>query len=93
MSATRAVIDFIRDASIEDMPERLLSEGRRCVLDGVGVILAGTTDHCAEIVRAQMDEQGGTGNATVFGAQSSKAPSTLAASRTSRGSSRSRSQF
>ena len=39
MSATRAVIDFIRDASIEDMPERLLSEGRRCVLDGVGVIL------------------------------------------------------
>ncbi len=79
MSATRAVIDFILETNIGDFPERLLSEGRRCVLDGTGVILAGSTDHCSRIVQDQIATQGGHAEATIFGLPHTGAPASLAA--------------
>ena len=79
MSGTRAVIDFILETNIGDFPERLLSEGRRCVLDGTGVILAGSTDACSRIVQDQIAAQGGHAEATVLGLPHTRAPASLAA--------------
>ena len=79
MSATRAVIDFILETNIRDFPERLLSEGRRCVLDGTGVILAGSTDACSRIVQDQIAAQGGHAEATLLGLPDTRAPAPLAA--------------
>lgn len=79
MSATRAVIDFILETTMDDFPERLLSEGRRCVTDGTGVILAGSTDACSRIVRDQIAMQGGHAQATIMGPPDARAPASLAA--------------
>lgn len=79
MSATRAVIDFILETKMDDFPERLLSEGRRCVTDGTGVILAGSTDSCSRIVQDQIAVQGGNAQATIIGPPDARAPASLAA--------------
>ena len=79
MSATRAVIDFIRETTIGDFPPRLLAEGRRCVTDGTGVILAGSTDACARTVRDQISIQGGRAEATMLGLPGARTPASLAA--------------
>ena len=79
MSATAAVTDFILDTSIEDLPAELLVEGRRCVTDGVGVMLAGAAETCSRIVREQIEEQGGRPEAAIFGGSGSRAPASLAA--------------
>ena len=79
MSATRAVIDFILETTIEDLPDELLVEGRRCITDGVGVMLAGSTDACSRIVQEQIAGQGGNPEATILGCAGLRAPASLAA--------------
>ena len=79
MSATAAVTDFILDTTIEDLPPALLDEGRRCVTDGVGVMLAGSTDACSRIVQEQIGAQGGNPEATILGPAGLRAPASLAA--------------
>ncbi len=78
MSATATVLDFARTASLEDMPEELLVQGRRAVTDGFGVLLAGATEDCSRIVQEQIAATGGRQEATVFGTRL-RAPATLAA--------------
>ena len=79
MSATAAVTDFILDTTIEDFSDALLDEGRRCVTDGVGVILAGSTDTCSRIVQEQIAAQGGRPEAAILGPAGLRAPASLAA--------------
>lgn len=79
MNATDAVTDFVLDTDLGDLPESLLAEGRRCVTDGVAVMLAGTTEPCSRIVRRQIAAQGGAPEAAVFGTGGRRAPATLAA--------------
>lgn len=78
MSATRAVIDFVQGTSIDTLPAELLAEGRRCVTDTIGVILAGSTERSAAIVRDQVEDQGGRPEAAIFGS-ALRAPAALAA--------------
>ncbi len=79
MGATAAVTDFILNTTIEDFPEALLAEGRRCVTDGVGVILAGSVDDCSRLVQDQIAVQGGSPEASVLGPSELRAPASLAA--------------
>lgn len=79
MSATHAVTDFVLATGLGDLPEALLVEGRRCVTDGVAVLLAGATEPCSRLVRGQIEAQGGAPEAAVFGTPGQRAPATLAA--------------
>src|SRR6266566_5626641 len=56
--ATGAVVDFIASTPFSDIPSGALTIGRRCVADGVAVILAGSTTRASEILRAQVREDG-----------------------------------
>ncbi len=77
--ATDAVIEFVEDARLEDFPDEVVEEGKRCLLDGIGVILAGSTEPSAKIVRDWIRDQGGEGGATVVAAVPMDAPASLAA--------------
>lgn len=79
MSATAAVTEFILDTTVEDFPPALLDEGRRCVTDGVGVMLAGSTDACSRIVQEQIAVQAGNPEAAILGPAGLRAPASLAA--------------
>lgn len=48
---TKAVADFIQHASITTIPVRAVEEAKRCLIDGLGVVLAGATVRGSAIVR------------------------------------------
>ncbi|PYQ72514.1 MAG: MmgE/PrpD family protein [Acidobacteria bacterium] len=48
---TAAVVEFIQSASFDRMPQKATAEAKRCLIDGFGVVLAGSTVRGSEIVR------------------------------------------
>jgi 2-methylcitrate dehydratase PrpD len=65
--ATSAVVDFIASTSFADIPSDALAIGRRCIADGIGVMLAGSTTSASEILRAQVREDGSRAESTTLG--------------------------
>jgi 2-methylcitrate dehydratase PrpD len=49
--ATAAVVDFIARARWPEFPQEAVALGRRCVIDGIGVLLAGSTTPASTILR------------------------------------------
>jgi 2-methylcitrate dehydratase PrpD len=68
--ATSAVVDFIASTSFTDIPSEALEIGRRCIADGVGVILAGSTTPASEILRAHVREDGSRPESMTLGRDS-----------------------
>jgi 2-methylcitrate dehydratase PrpD len=69
-SLTGYVADFIVDTRHQDIPANVAHLGRRSVLDGIGLALAGSASAMGGIVRRYLEEQGieGTDGSTVIGA-------------------------
>jgi 2-methylcitrate dehydratase PrpD len=65
--ATRAVVDFIASTSFADIPSDAIDIGRRCIADGVGVILAGSRTAASDILRAHVREDGSRPESTTLG--------------------------
>lgn len=76
---TRAVVDFIVSSDIVGFPEEVINQGKRCLIDGIGVILAGSTADCSEIVRRHIKGIAGRPEATVLGEETIRAPAMFAA--------------
>ncbi len=69
MSATGTVVTFVRQLDPETLPAAILDQAVRCVLDLVGVAIAGATTPMAEISARFAHEQFAPGNATVIGSE------------------------
>jgi 2-methylcitrate dehydratase PrpD len=67
--ATRAVVEFITRARLEDFPPEAVRLGTRCLVDGLGVMLAGSTTPAARIVRDHVQAGERAAEATVLGPQ------------------------
>ncbi|HEY3161311.1 MAG TPA: MmgE/PrpD family protein [Vicinamibacterales bacterium] len=68
--ATAAVVEFIGSATFADIPSDALTIGRRCIADGIAVMLAGSTTAASEILRAHVREDGSRAEATIVGRDS-----------------------
>ena len=64
---TDAVVRFITDSSMREFPADVVRQGKRCLIDGFGVILAGSTVPGTAIVRRYVTAAGGTSEASAFG--------------------------
>ncbi|MGE5245228.1 MAG: MmgE/PrpD family protein [Betaproteobacteria bacterium] len=64
---TDAVVAFIDGARFDDMPEAVVIQAKRCLIDGLGVALAGATVRGSAIVRDYVKTCGGRAEATVLG--------------------------
>ena len=71
---TDAVATFIAAASLSRMPAAAIEQAKRCLVDGFGVILAGSTLHGSAIVRDYVRRPGDRKEATILGASSFMAP-------------------
>lgn len=60
-------MDFINSARLEDFPTEALIIGKRCIIDGLGVMLAGSVQPAAEIVTDYTTTVGASAEATAFG--------------------------
>lgn len=66
-AATPAVVRFIEQARYDEFPAEAIRIARHCVIDGIGVMLAGATQAAGEIVRELAADAGAKPEATVFG--------------------------
>lgn len=67
MGATAALSDFIVGLNIERLPEAVVHQAKRCLMDWLGVTLAGSSDPSVEVFLAVADDIAGTRQATVLG--------------------------
>src|SRR6186713_1449988 len=69
MGATEAVTKFIVDASLSAMPADVVEQGRRCLVDGIGVTLAGSTMPGSSLIRDYVRSVSEKREATAVGAE------------------------
>ena len=67
--ATGPVVEFIARARLQDVPTEATILAKRCVLDGLGVILAGSAARVSTILRDYVRSNGSSEEATAFGPQ------------------------
>ena len=76
---TAEVVDFICKTTYQAIPPEVIQMGKRCLIDGFGVILAGSTEPCSHIVREFIQQAGKSSQATTLGQGSRKTSAPLAA--------------
>jgi len=64
---TRALARYSSGLHFDDIPAQVRTVVRHCLLDWLGVTLAGSREDAARIVREEALEQGGTSQATLIG--------------------------
>lgn len=76
---TEDAATFIEKVCYEDIPEEAIRIGTRCLLDGLGLYVAGS-DHETAVIQAELAaETGGTQDALLLGQGNTKVPAPLAA--------------
>jgi 2-methylcitrate dehydratase PrpD len=78
-TATGAVVDFIQTARFAAFPAEALTIAKRCIVDGLGVMLAGSTQDAGRILHEQIHGTDTRTVATVFGPRPFKTGSSAAA--------------
>ncbi len=76
---TGAACAFIESVAYGDFPEEALGIGRRCILDGLGLFVAGGDEPSTEILVAEAKESGGRGDALLLTAGDVRVPAPMAA--------------
>jgi 2-methylcitrate dehydratase PrpD len=64
---TDAVKQFIARTGLHDCPPNVVAEGKRCLIDGFGVLLAGSAEQGSQILRRYAQKSSGAKEATVLG--------------------------
>jgi len=68
-SLTGYVADFAAATRFEDIPPEVLALGKKSILDGLGLALAGSVAQSGRLVRRHLEGLGATGAATVIGSR------------------------
>src|SRR5499426_4462702 len=74
MSAIARIAEFVVKTRLDDCPRDAIASVRRAALDSLGVMLAGSTEPIARIVREVARAEGGTPLCTVVGASLRTSP-------------------
>jgi 2-methylcitrate dehydratase PrpD len=76
---TEEVAAFVQAIRFEDFSREVQHIGKRCIIDGIGVILAGAAEPCTRILSDYILSMGGREECTLFGQGEYRAPAPLAA--------------
>ena len=69
MGATQDIARFVVETDVEALPERLIHEGKRCLINYLAVSLYASTDPSLNILLDVFREEGGNASASVVGAE------------------------
>ena len=78
-AVTSNIVDFVLNVDFNDFPPEALHIGKRCVLDGLGLILAGSDQSCSKILHDTYMGQAQIDGATAFGVKPTGFPAPIAA--------------
>jgi 2-methylcitrate dehydratase PrpD len=76
---TQEAAKFASQLRFDDLPAESLRIAKRCVIDGLGLIMAGSLQRCTQIVREHCQALSGSAEATVFGKEPLNLPAASAA--------------
>ena len=78
-SVTEQAVHFRESVRFEDLPAEALRIGRRCVLDALGLFVAGCAEESIRILVEDARDQGGRPDALLLGAGDALVPAPRAA--------------
>ena len=64
---TDTIVEFVLETEYEDIPEDVRVIMRRCFVDGIGLMVAGSTEESGQIIQNYLREIGGEPEARVVG--------------------------
>ena len=76
---TSNIVQFVLDMKFEDIPPEAIRIVKRCVLDGLGLILAGSNQTCTEVLIKSFESLNQIEGATAFGSKPVNYPVAIAA--------------
>lgn len=76
---TRQAAEFAATLTYDDIPEEALRIARRCIIDGLGVMLAGSEQPAIDVAERYAKLNGGNGHSRVIGDASLRLPAHMAA--------------
>lgn len=79
MDVTTAAVRFIEKVTYQDIPQEAIRIGTRCILDGLGLMVAGTDEPSVKILGEDAIELKGSEDALLLGYGLKKVPVSLAA--------------
>jgi 2-methylcitrate dehydratase PrpD len=68
-SLTQEVAEFIVRTTYQDIPLEAIKIAKRCLIDGTGVILSGSTDKASILLREYLKSMGGKAESSVLGSK------------------------
>lgn len=77
-NVTEDAAAFVETVRFEDIPDEALRIGKRCLLDGLGLYVAGSDEHGVEILIDEAEDMGGREDARLL-ARNVKVPAPMAA--------------
>ena len=78
MKTTAAAAAFVESVTFDRFPSEAIHIGTRCLLDGLGLYVAGSEEHSVQILIAEAEEAGGRPEALLLG-RGAKVPAPAAA--------------
>lgn len=78
-NVTKAACAFIEASSYDKLPDEAVRIARRCILDGLGLFVAGSDEESVEVLVKDARDTGGRADALLLGAGDLKVPANLAA--------------
>jgi 2-methylcitrate dehydratase PrpD len=79
MKTTAAAAAFVENVKLEDIPAEAMRIGTRCLLDGLGLFVAGSEEHSVRLLIEEAEQMGGRPDAFLLGHGNEKAPAPMAA--------------
>ncbi|HEX6172524.1 MAG TPA: MmgE/PrpD family protein, partial [Candidatus Binatia bacterium] len=79
LKTTAAAAAFIEQVTAGDLPSEAVRIGSRCVLDGMGLYVAGSEEHSVKLLMDEAEHVGGRGEALLLGRGKIKVPAPTAA--------------
>ena len=79
LKTTAAAAAFVEKAGWDDIPPEAIRIGTRCLLDGLGLYVAGAEEHSVQLLIEEAEEMGGRPDALLLGRGNKKVPAPIAA--------------
>lgn len=79
LKTTAAAAAFVENATFSDLPAEAMRIGTRCLLDGLGLFVAGSEEHSVHILADEAEASGGRPEALLLGRGKTKVPAPMAA--------------
>ena len=79
IKTTAAAAEFVEQITFDAIPAEALRIGTRCLLDGLGLFVAGSAEHTAQLLVEEAEQSGGRPDALLLSRGNVKVPAPMAA--------------